>query len=187
MNLPRRLSLLLLTTTLAACASYSGPMMFTNPDLPRIVGEGTPVTVHWGDPAQFTEIRQSLNRYEAVQGDWVVELGDYVSERVARSLPPGQRADVEILDIKRAGEYEWWVGRTDDVRIMRDIYPPRMRVQYVRYDANGQVIGEGEQQFGDLAYLDGPQPLSTADSLRYEKRMIDRWVQREFGEPITRR
>lgn len=183
----QRLSLLLLSTTLAACASLGQPMMVTDPDLPRIVGEGTPVTVHWGDPAEFSEIRESLNRYEAVQGDWVVELGDYVSERVARALPPGQRADVQILDIQRAGQYEWWWARAEDVRVMRDIYPPRMRVQFVRYDANGQVIAEGTQLFGDLAYLDGPQPLSTADSLRYEKRMIDRWVQREFGEPITRR
>jgi hypothetical protein len=26
----------------------------------------------------------------------------------------------------------------------------------------------------------GPQPLPSSDSLRFEKRMIDQWVQKEF-------
>jgi hypothetical protein len=103
------------------------------------------------------------------------------------ALPAGERADVEILDIKRAGEFEWIGTQNDDVRILRDLYPPRMRVQFRRTDAGGQVIAEGERTISDLDYLMGSQPVPTTDPLRYEKRMIDRWVQREFGSPITRR
>ena len=171
---------------LTACAT-GGPMQVTDADQPHAVGEGTPVTVRWGDPAQFTEIRQSQNRHQAIEGDWVEQMGAYVAERVARSLPAGERADVEILDIKRAGEFEWIGTQNDDVRILRDLYPPRMRVQFRRTDAGGQVIAEGERTISDLDYLMGSQPVPTTDPLRYEKRMIDRWVQREFGSPITRR
>ena len=104
---------------LTACAT-GGPMLVTDADQPHAVGEGTPVTVRWGDPAQFTEIRQSQNRHQAIEGDWVEQMGAYVAERVARSLPAGERADVEILDIKRAGEFEWIGTQNDDVRILRD-------------------------------------------------------------------
>jgi len=173
---------------LAACAS-TGPMRVTDADQPRSAGEGTPVLVHWEDPATFTEIRRSPNRRQATQGDWVARMGTYVSERIARALPAGERADVEILDIERAGELEWWGagGMNDDVRVMRPIYPPRMRVQFRRYGSDGQVVAEGERTITDLTYLDGPQPVSSSDPLRYEKRMVDRWVQREFGRPVTRR
>src|SRR6476659_7039758 len=56
----RRLSCLVLAGALAACAS-GGVTRVTDPSQPRLVGEGTPVTVSWGDPAQFTEVRYSTN------------------------------------------------------------------------------------------------------------------------------
>jgi hypothetical protein len=171
---------------LAACASQ-GPMRVTDADQPRAVGEGTPVQVHWGDPAGFTELRYSPNRRQASQGDWVAELGTYVSRRIARVLPAGERVDVEILDLERAGELEWWGSMNDDIRVMRPIYAPRMRVQFRRFGSDGALIAEGARTLTDLAYLDGPQPVSSSDPLRYEKRMVDRWVQREFGRPVTRR
>jgi len=58
----------------------------TDPSQPRLVGEGTPVTVSWGDPAQFTEVRYSTNPTLASEGDWVVELADYVSTKTARAV-----------------------------------------------------------------------------------------------------
>ena len=171
---------------LAACAS-DGPMRVTDADQPRAVGEGTPVQVRWGDPAEFTELRYSPNRRQASQGDWVAELGAYVARRIARVLPAGERVDVEVLDVERAGEFEWWGSMNDDIRVMRPIYAPRMRVQFRRFGSDGQVVAEGERTLSDIAYLDGPQPVSSSDPLRYEKRMVDRWVQREFGRPVTRR
>ena len=182
----RPLPFFVVAMLLAGCAS-NGPMRVTDPDQPRAVGEGTPVQVQWGDPAGFTELRYSPNRQQASQGDWVVELGTYVSQRVARVLPAGERVEVDILDMERAGELEWWGNMHDDVRVMRPIYPPRMRVHFRRFGSDGQVVAEGERTISDLAYLDGPQPVSSSDPLRYEKRMVDRWVQREFGRPVTRR
>lgn len=184
--LPRTVFTLVVFTLLAGCAS-NGPMRVTDADQPRAAGEGTPVSVRWGDPAGFTELRYSPNRRQAELGDWVAELGSYVSARIARVLPAGERVEVEILDIERAGELEWWGGLHDDVRVMRHLYPPRMRVQFRRFGSDGQVIAEGERTLSDLAYLDGPQPVSSSDPLRYEKRMVDRWVQREFGRPVSRR
>jgi len=33
----------------------------------------------------------------------------------------------------------------------------------------------------------GSTPLRDSDPLRYEKRMVDDWVRREFGRPIATR
>ncbi|KGQ18114.1 Membrane protein [Lysobacter dokdonensis DS-58] len=171
--------LIALVLALSACAT-DGPRTVTDTARPHAVGEGSAVSVSWGDPAQFAELRYSQNRRLAAQGDWVVELADYMQERLAKAVPAGERVDVEILDIQRAGEYEWLRSQTDDVRVLRDVYPPRMTLQFSRKDADGNVISEGERKISDLAYLQSPPPFSSSDSLRYEKRMIDSWIRREF-------
>lgn len=165
---------------LAACAGARG-VRVTDTALPRALPDAGPVSVHWTDPARFSELRHSLNRNEAARGDWVGQLARYIRARSAAQLPPGQRLDVEILDIERAGEYEYAYGGATDIRVLRDVYPPRMRLYVRRLDADGRVLEEGERRLADLAYLMSPHPLSNSDPLRYEKRMIDRWLRTELA------
>lgn len=172
-------ALLALCLALAACAS-TGPRMVTDVDKPHAVGAGSAVNVSWGDPNEFAELRYSQNRRIAVQGDWVVELAEYMQKQVAKAVPAGERVDVEILDLQRAGQFEWMRTQNDDVRVMRDVYPPRMTLQFKRTAADGSVISEGERKISDLAYLQGPSPFPSSDPLRYDKRMIDTWIRREF-------
>lgn len=165
---------------LCACAGVR-PLTVTDPARPRALPDDGPVGVRWQDPARFAELRHSFNRHEAARGDWVVQLAEHIRERAAAGLPPGERLDVEILDVERAGEYELPWADTHDIRVMRDIHPPRMRLHVRRTAADGRVLDEGERRISDLAYLLGPQPLSSSDPLRYEKRMIDRWLRRELA------
>ena len=86
-----------------------------------------------------------------------------------------------ITDVDRAGDYEPWHGvQHQDVRIIRDIYPPRMTLQVRHFDASGALVSEGERKLSDMAFLIGPTPLNDSDPLRYEKRMIDSWLRREL-------
>ena len=152
----------------------------TDPDRPRALPGDGPVHVEWTDPAQFSELRYSRNRWEAQQGDWVTQLAEYLQERAAARLPPGQRMDVTITDIKRAGSFEPWHGaNADHVRVMREIYPPRMTLQVRITDADGQVVSEGEHRLQDMGYLTNSRPMDT-DPLRHEKDMIDSWLRREL-------
>ena len=177
--MPLRPALLALCLAFAACAS-TGPRMVTDADNPHAVGTGSAVNVRWGDPNEFAELRYSQNRRIAVQGDWVVELAEYMQKQVAKAVPAGERVDVEILDLQRAGQFEWMRTQNDDVRVMRDVYPPRMTLQFKRTASDGSVISEGARQISDLAYLQGPSPFPSSDPLRYDKRMIDTWIRREF-------
>ena len=179
--MPRRIAFACsLALLLCACAGHHA-LRVTDADRPRALPEAGPVHVHWADPAGFTELRYSRNRAEAARGDWVAQLAGYLRGRIAAQLPPGQRMDVEILDIRRAGDYEYLFGAATDIRVLRDIYPPRMRLHVRRTDASGQVLEDDEQVLSDLGYLSAPQPLSDSDPLRYEKRLIDRWVRRELA------
>lgn len=174
---------------LVAAAPAAAIQKVTDPDAPRSLPVDGAVDVRWTDPAQFTDIRYSGNRWEAERGNWVVELAEYLRERALKKLPPGQRLEVEITDIRRAGRYEPWHGvQLQDVRILRDYYPPRMELRFVRTDAQGKVIDQGERILTDPGYMMGsPVVANSSDPLRYEKAMIDRWLTRELAEPVSAR
>lgn len=174
-----------LFAALVLALSAAGPVAarsthVTDPDAPRSLPATGPVGVSWNDPAQFTELRYSRNRWESQRGSWVVQLAEHLRKSTEKVLPAGQRVEYTITDIKRAGDYEPWHGsNAQDVRIVRDVYPPRMTFNFTRYGADGQVIEQGERKLADTGFLSGGNTL-VSDPLRYEKRMIDDWIRREL-------
>jgi len=178
---------LVLALGLASCAAYRSQDMLA-PDFPRALPAQGRVQVSWIDPAQMTEIRHSPNRYAAARGDWLLTLARYLRQRADALLPAGHTLEVRILDIDRAGEFEpWLIPPAPDIRVIRDIYPPRMTVHYVLRDSSGAVLAEDERNLTDPAYLIGTPPLNDSDPLRYEKRMIDSWLRQQFARHMAER
>ena len=154
----------------------------TDPELPRSLDADGPVTVSWTDPHAFSEIRYSRNRFEAERGDWVRGIARHLAKRAAGALGPGERLDVAITDIELAGDFEPGAGRSDGVRIVRDIYPPRIDLSYTLYDASGDVIGSGERSLRDIGFLHRHAgTVGSGDPLRHEKRLVDAWVRDELA------
>ncbi|GAB3509814.1 DUF3016 domain-containing protein [Pseudoxanthomonas daejeonensis] len=178
----RPLFLLTLIAALVAAPAHAARTV-TDPSLPRALPADGAVSVEWTDPAQFSDLRFSNNRWEAQQGDWVTQLARHLQERAQARLPAGQRMDVTITDIQRAGRYEPGAGiNYSHIRVMREIYPPRMTLNLRITGADGQVLAEGERKLSDMSYLQTGSTINT-DNLRYEKRMIDDWLRRELPSP----
>jgi hypothetical protein len=182
MKLTASISALLLGCALALPVAAAANV--TDPDLSRSLPAQGPVSVSWTDPAQFTELRSSGNRWEAQRGDWVRQLAEYLRQRAERRLAPGEQLQVTFTDIRRAGDFEPWRGpRMDDVRIMRDIYPPRINLSFSYQMADGSTR-QGERQLTDLGYLSRTGRLSDTDALRYEKRLIDDWIAQDIARAL---
>lgn len=165
---------------MAGCASTGGKDMLSA-DAPRALPDAGPVSIRWNDPSTFAEIRNSHNRYEAARGDWLPQLAQYLRKRAEPRLGTGERLDLTIVDVDRAGEFEPWHSfNFHDTRIVRDIYPPRMTVQFTHVGADGRVLAQGERKLSDPGFLTGATPIDGSDPLRFEKRMIDSWLRREL-------
>lgn len=174
--------LLAFVLLLAACAGT--PLRdVTDPDAPRSLPESSQVSVSWNDPAGFSDLRRSANRWESKRGDWVRDLATYLQQSVDRALPAGERAAITITDIRRAGDYEPWHGpQMNDVRIMRDIYWPQIILELRRTGADGRELEGGERVLRDPAYLtSGVRSPRGNEALYYERRLVDDWVRREFA------
>ncbi|WP_426688185.1 DUF3016 domain-containing protein [Rhodanobacter ginsengiterrae] len=139
------------------------------------------VSVHYRDPGHFTETLSSVG-FHANDDAWLEPLKAYFIQRAERILAPGQRLDITVTDVDRAGEYEPWLGpNLSDVRIIKDIYPPRIDVDFTLHDAAGKVLRQGSRKLRDPAFPRN-SVANDQDPLRYEKAVIDRWLRKGTAE-----
>ena len=141
----------------------------------------TRIQVSWAPTEQLSEVKDNqINRGWMRPSEWMKTLGDHLRKRADRILPPGQRLDVHIDDIKLAGAFEpWHRPGAEDIRFMKDIYPPSMKLHYKLSGADGATIREDDATLRDTSYLQRAT-ANTTDPLRFDKRMIDDWLAREF-------
>jgi hypothetical protein len=140
------------------------------------------VQVTWAPDQQLSEVKDNpMQRGWLRPKDWEKSLGDYLAQRADRLLPPGQQLQISVDDIKLAGQFEPWRGpNAQDIRFLKDIYPPRADLHYRLVEADGSLVREGSVKLRDFAFLQHTVTTST-DQLRYDKRMLDDWLRREFG------
>ncbi len=102
------------------------------------------VTVTYDQPEKFTETRKLRSLAPTRLDDgYLKTLKTYIETRAGKMLPPGERLDIVVTDIDRAGSFEpWRRGTMQEVRIIKDIYPPRIDLHFRLLDASGKVIRE---------------------------------------------
>jgi hypothetical protein len=143
--------------------------------------ESTPrVTVTYANPQNFSENREfgMQNRYQGT--DYLQALQAHLIKRATQMLPPGERLEVTITDIKLAGAYEPWRGpRMSYVRIMKDTYPPSIELTFKLIGTDGTVSRQGSRTLRNPGYLhSGLATPSNTDPLRYDKALLDSWLRR---------
>jgi len=139
------------------------------------------VSVTHAGPAGIGDAPGAPPESAAARRAWFDALALHLSEQAAAALPPGQRLHVRIDKVQRAGGFEPWRGpQAAGVRIVRDIYPPRIDLSFKLLDEGGAVLREGSRQLRDGAFLMRPD-MYPGDPLRHEKALIDDWVRKEFG------
>jgi hypothetical protein len=142
-----------------------------------------PVTVVFDHPEKFTDIKDSWSDSENERGrDYYLPLiREYLEKTAAQRLPAGQQLTVTFSDIDLAGDFEPWHGlQYDDIRVVKDLYVPRMTFAFKVTDASGNVVKSGDRRLVELGFQFGITPGFRDDPLRYEKAMLDNWLGREF-------
>ncbi len=139
------------------------------------------VNVSWTDPAKFTEARYGPQLNQTKPEVWLTELQKTLVKRAGAVLKPGQHLDIKFTDVDLAGHVEpLYDGRTN-VRVVKSIYPPEIKLSFTLTGTDGQVLDSGERKLRDIAFLDRGT-VSSNDPYRFEKRLLKDWVSTEFGK-----
>jgi len=131
-------------------------------------------------PEKFTDVRDGYTASEVGRNGILDQLRDYIVSRAKYYLPEGQKLSISFTDIDLAGDFEPWRGsQSMDIRVVKDIYPPKMDFDFKLTDATGKVLKEGKRQLRDLVFM-SKLTLNTNDGLHFDKALLDDWFRNEF-------
>ena len=110
------------------------------------------------------------------------DIERHLQSLAERHLAPGDSLKIDVLDIDLAGHFEPFRFRGGaDVRIVRDVTWPRIKLRYT-LSRDGQVVAGAEEQISDMNYLASANRYPSTDRLRYEKPMLDNWFEKRIGK-----
>ncbi len=147
-------------------------------------GDNVRTSVEFHEPENFTDFKSS-DFASARDQEWLAaELRREVERLARRELPAGFGLKLRFTDIDMAGDFEpWRRAGLHDTRIVREIYPPRLSLQYEVTDASGEVVASGERRLIDMNHLQRLR-LNRHDPLSYETELLSdflRDLRREIG------
>jgi hypothetical protein len=155
-----------------------GAAVAARPDKP-----GAAVEVTFVAPEKFTDVRDDYMDSEKGRDALLSQLKDHLVKQGARLLAGDQRLEIKVTEVDLAGDFEPWRGPNfQDIRIVKDLYPPRVNLEFRLIGADGKVVSEGKRELRDISYLMNIA-LPTSDPLRYDKEMLTNWLRQEFRRP----
>lgn len=138
------------------------------------------VQVNFVNPEKFTDIKDN-NGFKNMEV--LKDIEAYLVEQAGKRLP-GRDVRIDVTDVDLAGEVEPFGRRMQWLRVMRAATSPSIELRY-EVREGGKVVQQGQTRLGDMNYQDGFNSFSGSDPLRYEKRMLDRWMKQEFGTAVA--
>ena len=95
-------------------------------------------------------------------------------------LAPGEKLTIDVLDVDLAGRFEPWNFNYRDVRFMRDITWPSMKLRYTLESPYREGLS-GEETVEDRSYLFDFTVRQSVATMAYEKVMLERWFRTRFA------
>ncbi|MFT3830633.1 MAG: DUF3016 domain-containing protein [Opitutaceae bacterium] len=135
-------------------------------------------TVTFENPEKFTDVKDSQSGTDKGRDHYLNELRKVVVEEAGRWLPAGQKLSMNFTDIDLAGDYLPSMAANRDIRVMKDIYIPRMKFSYKITDAAGAVVKDGQESISDMNYLNVTRLVGRGEELFYDKEMLRDWLRK---------
>jgi hypothetical protein len=134
--------------------------------------------VEYVKPESFTDVGRRWAYTDSENN--LEQIKRHLVEQARRMLPTDETLTITITDVDLAGSFEPSQRYSQEVRIVKDVYPPRIDLRFRLARADGSVVKEGERVLRDPGFLMGTGTRYNSDNLRYEKAMLDEWLEREF-------
>ena len=135
------------------------------------------MSVTFQDPDSYTDARSS---YGGGTDHYYLDLLTAQFKKAASQyLKDGEKLAITVTDVDLAGDY---IPRgVNDVRIIKDIYRPRLALTYKLTGADGKVVKQGDSTPTDLTFMNNVSVIGRNDPLFYDKALVDQWARSTLG------
>ena len=137
------------------------------------------VRVHWLHPEKFTDIRAGNQSQDDFTAHVIKELNLVITD-LAKKMPDGLTWNVNVTDLDLAGDVHPMARMGGhEIRIIKDLYWPRMSLNYTVTDQKGAVVAEGKDDISDMNFLSGAYLIPMTSDFKYEEKMLRTWFTRQ--------
>lgn len=136
------------------------------------------ITATFQDPDRFTDARSSFG--STTDHGYLDTLSDHLKRTAGPFVKADQKLEVTFTDIDLAGDFQPGRVQLDDVRIIKDIYRPRMTLHFKLTGPGGAVVKEGDRTLADSYFMANISIIDRDEPLFYDKEMLANWVRDEF-------
>lgn len=138
------------------------------------------VSIEYDQPEKFSDIGENRQFDKSTFASFKSTMEEAFQTVADRYLKDGESLEVTFYDVDLAGESEpWHRPELQNVRVVRSIYPPRVKFHYLVTGASGEKKTEGTAQLTDSAFtwnIGASNTLSRA--FVYETDLIETWGRR---------
>jgi len=138
--------------------------------------------VTWTDYEKYRDIRPGNENRKSFRERTFKNFEKHFA-KLAENLPEGQVLKIDVTDVDLAGDT--LAGGIDRLRIVKDIYFPKMNFSYQLVNADGSAIVAAEVELKDMSFMRTSSLKYRNDSLGYEKKMLDDWFFKAFKDHLV--
>ncbi|QYJ82861.1 DUF3016 domain-containing protein [Shewanella aegiceratis] len=141
------------------------------------VTEAGVVKITWQDVDSYRDVKavsDIQSRYELRVFD---TLTKNLNKAAEKTLKPNQKLELVVTDVDLAGDVRPTFGATpNDIRVIKDIYPPQMTFSYQVLDGD-QVVIAGDEKLRDMSFMHTTGVMNDKP-LRHESKMLSDWLKK---------
>jgi hypothetical protein len=141
------------------------------------------ITVNFSHPDKYTDFTDRLGGPPS--DSYSATLLNYLKTTAPSYLQAGQKLTVTFNDIDLAGDFmPSTLSNSNQIRVVKPIYRPRMEINFQLTGADGKVLKEGQRTLMDMNFqMDQPASVTSGDRpLFYDTQLLLRWLQKEFPQ-----
>jgi hypothetical protein len=139
--------------------------------------------VTWTDYEKYRDIRAGNSNRKHFRESTFYNFEKHFT-KLAKRLPEGQVLKIDVTDVDLAGDTN--AGGIDNIRIVKNIYFPRMNFSYQLVNDDGSEIDAGEVKLKDMSFMISNRLKYRNQLLGYEKNMLDEWFLETFNERLIK-
>lgn len=170
---------LLTTLSFVVAAVFFGCQSTSTPAPSGVTADA--ITVNFPHPEKYTDFTDTLGGLPS--DSYSTTFRDYLKKTAPYYMQAGQKLTVTFNDIDLAGDFQPGTrSNANQIRIIKDIYRPRMDINFQLTGADGKVVKEGQRTLMNMNFqMDQSANITSGNEpLFYDKQLLLRWLQTEF-------
>ncbi|QYJ74905.1 DUF3016 domain-containing protein [Shewanella sp. FJAT-52076] len=141
------------------------------------------VKISWQEPKKFRDIKSSGELQSRFENRLFETLTKELSKEAAKSLKPNQSLELVVTDVDMAGDMRPTFGATtNDLRVVKEIYPPRISFSYQVLDGE-QVVIAGDEKLTNLNFMNDIRPINDRP-FSHEARLLTQWFDKQVAPKL---